>query len=58
MDTDCGGWTVLQRRTDGSVDFYCNWADYIYDFGNVSREYWLGLSKVYRLANSDVSTKL
>ena len=58
MDTDGGGWTVFQRRMDGSVDFYRNWADYVHGFGNTSGEYWLGLSKLYRLANSDVSTKL
>ena len=58
MDTDGGGWTVFQKRMDGSVDFYLNWADYVHGFGNNSGEYWLGLSKLYRLANSDVSTKL
>ena len=58
MKTDGGGWTVFQRRMDGSVDFYRNWADYVHGFGTISGEYWLGLSKLHRLANSDVFTKL
>ena len=58
METDGGGWTVIQKRMDGSVDFDLNWADYVHGFGNISQEYWLGLSKLHRLANGTVSTEL
>ena len=58
MENDGGGWTVFQRRMNGSVDFHVNWANYVHGFGNISGDYWLGLSKLHRLANGSVSTKL
>ena len=49
LETSCGGWTVIQKRYDGSVNFYNEWNDYENGFGSLSGEHWLGLEKLHRL---------
>ncbi|KAI8487975.1 transmembrane receptor protein tyrosine kinase [Branchiostoma belcheri] len=49
MDTDGGGWTVIQRRQDGSVPFDKTWTEYEQGFGNPTVEYWLGLGNIHSL---------
>ncbi|XP_062609942.1 ficolin-2-like [Saccostrea cucullata] len=49
MEVDGGGWTVFQRRIDGSEDFYRTWEEYKNGFGNLTAEFWFGNEKLYHL---------
>lgn len=52
-------WTVLQRRGSKTsetphpvVDFFRDWAEYKWGFGDLEGEYWLGLEYIYQLTQS------
>ncbi|XP_066275682.1 angiopoietin-2-like [Branchiostoma lanceolatum] len=52
MDTESGGWTVIQRRPDwmGPLRFFNkNWTDYSSGFGDVRGEHWLGNEALHHL---------
>ena len=51
MEADGGGWTVLLKRQDGSVDFQHNWTNYKSGFGDLEGEHWLGLDNMYLLTH-------
>ncbi|XP_036378511.1 angiopoietin-related protein 3 [Megalops cyprinoides] len=50
-----GASTVIQRRQDGSVDFDQSWENYKNGFGDLEREFWLGLEKIYSIARQSES---
>ena len=52
MTTKGGGWIVMQRRFDGSVDFYKEWDAYKEGFGDLEGEFWLGNEYLYQLTKS------
>ena len=50
METDGGGWIVIQRRiTNGTANFYRNWEDYENGFGDLNGEFWIGLRNMHEL---------
>ncbi|XP_076084916.1 fibrinogen-like protein A [Mytilus galloprovincialis] len=52
MDTDGGGWTIIQKRYDDSVNFQRTWTECENGFGYVNGEYWLGNRHIHRLTTS------
>ncbi|KFP79983.1 Angiopoietin-4, partial [Acanthisitta chloris] len=42
METDQGGWTIIQLRANGSLSFQRGWREYKQGFGDAAGEYWLG----------------
>lgn len=48
-----GGWTVVQRRFNGTVNFYREYQEYVRGFGKLDGgEFWLGLERIHRLTYS------
>ncbi|XP_061388867.1 angiopoietin-related protein 2-like [Musca vetustissima] len=46
------GEIIIQRRIDGSENFYRLWEDYKHGFGNQSGEFFIGLERLHKLTNS------
>jgi hypothetical protein len=53
MEHQGGGWTVIQRRRDGSVSFNRTWVEYSEGFGEMNGgEFWLGNEKIHLLTRA------
>ncbi|XP_040261512.1 ficolin-2-like [Bufo bufo] len=52
MHTDGGGWAVIQRRYDGSVDFQRDWESYKMGLGSRQSEFWLGNDIIHKMTSS------
>ena len=54
MDTNGGGWIVIQRRiSGGTTNFTQNWVAYENGFGNLEGEFWYGLRNIHCLTTRE-----
>ncbi|XP_043984253.1 angiopoietin-related protein 3 [Gambusia affinis] len=44
------GFTVIQQRVDSTVDFDQTWEMYQKGFGNLEKDFWLGLKKIHTIS--------
>ncbi|KAL5293280.1 hypothetical protein ACFFRR_011821 [Megaselia abdita] len=51
-ETQDGGWTVVQQRIDGTINFNRNWLEYKNGFGNIAGEFFIGLDKLHAMTTS------
>jgi hypothetical protein len=57
IPTTCeNGWTLIQRRLDGSLDFNRNYEEYASGFGEPSGEFWIGNEALHRLTQNNCSS--
>lgn len=58
LHTADGGWTVIQRRQDGTVDFNRNWTSYLEGFGDLNGNFFIGLETLYYLTTQKETQEL
>ncbi|XP_062611118.1 ryncolin-4-like [Saccostrea cucullata] len=55
MTTMGAGWTVIQKRIDGSVIFDKNWTEYKNGFGSPEQNVWVGNDVIHQLTKENSS---
>lgn len=49
METNGGGWTLIQRRKVGLSSFNRDWKQYKKGFGTIRGDFWLGNENIFRM---------
>ena len=55
MDTDGGGWLVIQRRINGTLLFNRTFTEYENGFGDPSGEFWYGLKNIHCFTQNEAT---
>ena len=55
METDGGGWLVIQRRINGTLSFNRTLEEYENGFGDPSGEFWYGLKNILCFTQNDAT---
>ena len=53
METDGGGWTIIQRRID-DTNFDGEWIHYQYGLGIPCKSHWIGLENMHALTQQSI----
>lgn len=53
-----GGWTIVQRRVDDSLNFNRKYKSYRNGFGSYFENFWLGLEKIHQLTHDNKDSEL
>ncbi|XP_061190274.1 fibroleukin-like [Saccostrea echinata] len=56
LETMDGGWTAIQKRVGGFVNFDRNWSEYKNGFGAAEHNYWVGNDVIHLLTNEKNSS--
>ncbi|KAM4048663.1 fibrinogen-like protein 1-like protein [Anomaloglossus baeobatrachus] len=55
MTTESGGWIVIQRNSlNSEITWDESWTTYKYGFGNVEKDYWLGIEYIHQITKQKV----
>ncbi|KAL2103556.1 hypothetical protein ACEWY4_000424 [Coilia grayii] len=58
MDTNGGGWTVIQRRKVGLSNFSRDWKQYKKGFGTIRGDFWLGNEHIFRMTRQPTTLRI
>ncbi|XP_062609596.1 fibroleukin-like, partial [Saccostrea cucullata] len=56
MTTMGGGWTAIQKRITGSLDFNRTWTEYKNGFGSPEEDVWIGNDVIHQLTKENTSS--